>query len=86
MRVGCMAKGLLLKGDTAVDLVLLCSEKPTRTLLFKVAESLPKQLQVSMYLKLAGFFILFFYNIFISLVFNYLLHEEIFFSRRACVL
>ncbi|KAL0270754.1 UNVERIFIED_CONTAM: hypothetical protein PYX00_008051 [Menopon gallinae] len=45
MRVGCMAKGLLLKGDTAVDLVLLCSEKPTRTLLFKVAESLPKQLQ-----------------------------------------
>lgn len=46
MRVGCLAKGLLLSGDTAVDLVVLCAEKPTRTLLFKVAENLPKQLQV----------------------------------------
>lgn len=46
MRVGCLAKGLLLNGDTAVDLVVLCAEKPTRTLLFKVAENLPKQLQV----------------------------------------
>lgn len=46
MRVGCLAKGLLLSGDTAVDLVVLCAEKPTRTLLLKVAEYLPKQLQV----------------------------------------
>jgi len=47
MRVGTLAKGLLLTGDTAVDLVVLCTEKPTRSLLIKVAELLPKQLQVS---------------------------------------
>ncbi|XP_063225838.1 zinc finger RNA-binding protein isoform X3 [Bacillus rossius redtenbacheri] len=46
MRVGVLAKGLLLHGDTAVELVVLCAEKPTRTLLNKVAENLPKQLQV----------------------------------------
>nr|CAD7588256.1 unnamed protein product [Timema genevievae] len=45
MRVGVLAKGLLLHGDTAVNLVVLCAEKPTRTLLNKVAENLPKQLQ-----------------------------------------
>ena len=53
MRVGALAKGLLLSGDTAVDLVVLCAEKPTRTLLFKVAENLPKQLQVSSLILLA---------------------------------
>ena len=47
MRVGVLAKGLLLHGDTAVNLVVLCAEKPTRTLLNKVAENLPKQLQAS---------------------------------------
>ncbi|XP_047096715.1 zinc finger RNA-binding protein isoform X1 [Schistocerca piceifrons] len=46
MRVGVLAKGLLLHGDTAVNLVVLCGEKPTRTLLNKVAECLPKQLKV----------------------------------------
>ncbi|XP_066993035.2 zinc finger RNA-binding protein isoform X2 [Anabrus simplex] len=46
MRVGVLAKGLLLHGDTAVNLVVLCAEKPTRTLLNKVAENLPKQLKV----------------------------------------
>lgn len=46
MRVGVLAKGLLLHGDTAVNLVVLCAEKPTRTLLNKVVENLPKQLQV----------------------------------------
>nr|CAD7203415.1 unnamed protein product [Timema douglasi] len=46
MRVGVLAKGLLLHGDTAVNLVVLCAEKPTRTLLNKVAENLPKQLQI----------------------------------------
>ncbi|CAG5131818.1 unnamed protein product [Candidula unifasciata] len=44
MRVGVLAKGLLLHGDLNVNLVALCSEKPTRTLLEQVAEALPKQL------------------------------------------
>ena len=44
MRVGVLAKGLLLHGDLNVQLVLLCSEKPTRTLLERVADNLPKQL------------------------------------------
>ena len=30
-------KGLMLKGDTTIDMVLQCSEKPTLTLLRKVA-------------------------------------------------
>ena len=46
MRVGVLAKGLLLHGDLNVQLVLLCSEKPTRTLLVRVADSLPKQMVV----------------------------------------
>lgn len=48
MRVGVLAKGLLLHGDLNVHLVLLCSEKPTRTLLERVADCLPKQLLVSL--------------------------------------
>ncbi|XP_076465037.1 zinc finger RNA-binding protein-like isoform X2 [Babylonia areolata] len=44
MRVGVLAKGLLLHGDLNVQLVVLCSEKPTRTLLERVADNLPKQL------------------------------------------
>ncbi|KAK7484494.1 hypothetical protein BaRGS_00024250 [Batillaria attramentaria] len=44
MRVGVLAKGLLLHGDLNVSLVVLCSEKPTRTLLECMADSLPKQL------------------------------------------
>lgn len=44
MRVGVLAKGLLLHGDLNVSLVILCSEKPTRTMLERVADSLPKQL------------------------------------------
>ncbi|XP_045216764.1 zinc finger RNA-binding protein-like [Mercenaria mercenaria] len=43
MRVGVLAKGLLLHGDLNVHLVVLCSEKPTRTLLERVADGLPKQ-------------------------------------------
>ncbi|KAM4810646.1 zinc finger RNA-binding protein isoform 3-T4 [Rhinophrynus dorsalis] len=46
LRVGVLAKGLLLRGDRNVSLVLLCSEKPTRTLLSRIAENLPKQLAV----------------------------------------
>lgn len=46
MRVGLLAKGLLLRGDRTVQLILLCSQKPTRALLRRVAEQLPQQLQV----------------------------------------
>ena len=49
MRVGVLAKGLLLHGDLNVNLVVLCSEKPTRTMLEQVADALPKQLAVSFY-------------------------------------
>uniref|UniRef100_A0A803YLQ1 Zinc finger RNA-binding protein n=1 Tax=Meleagris gallopavo TaxID=9103 RepID=A0A803YLQ1_MELGA len=46
LRVGVLAKGLLLRGDRNVNLVLLCAEKPSKTLLCRIAESLPKQLAV----------------------------------------
>lgn len=46
MRVGLVAKGLLLKGDAELELVLLCSNKPTVTLLKQVAEKLLEQLEV----------------------------------------
>ncbi|KAK2919377.1 interleukin enhancer-binding factor 3-like isoform X1 [Channa argus] len=45
MRVGLVAKGLLLKGDKDLELVLLCSNKPTVTLLQQVAEKLNTQLE-----------------------------------------
>ncbi|XP_061555570.1 interleukin enhancer-binding factor 3 homolog isoform X1 [Phycodurus eques] len=46
MRVGLVAKGLLLKGDLDLELVLLCKDKPTVTLLKKVADNLVTQLKV----------------------------------------
>uniref|UniRef100_A0AAZ3QMS8 Interleukin enhancer binding factor 3a n=1 Tax=Oncorhynchus tshawytscha TaxID=74940 RepID=A0AAZ3QMS8_ONCTS len=46
MRVGLVAKGLLLKGDMDLELVLLCTEKPTVTLLRKVAENLSTQIEL----------------------------------------
>ncbi|KAM4594364.1 interleukin enhancer-binding factor 3-like [Fundulus diaphanus] len=46
MRVGLVAKGLLLKGDKEVELVLLCSNLPTVTLLNRATELLTKQLEV----------------------------------------
>lgn len=49
MRVSLVAKGLLLKGDKDLELVLLCSNKPTVTLLTQVAEKLNAQLEVQMY-------------------------------------
>ncbi|XP_029949839.1 interleukin enhancer-binding factor 3-like [Salarias fasciatus] len=45
MRVALLAKGLLLKGDKSLELVLLCSNKPTITLLKQVAEKLAAQLE-----------------------------------------
>ena len=53
MRVGSLAKGLLLRGDSRVRLVVLCSEKPTRALLERVADSLPEQFAV----RFAAFFL-----------------------------
>ncbi|KAM7142366.1 zinc finger RNA-binding protein 2 [Molossus nigricans] len=44
MRVGLLAKGLLLRGDRTVQLILLCSQKPTHTLLQMVTKQLPQQL------------------------------------------
>ena len=44
MRVGLLAKQLLLKGDTEVELVVLCREKPTKSLLEKIATHLPSHL------------------------------------------
>lgn len=48
MRVSLVAKGLLLKGDKDLELVLLCSNKPTATLLTQVAEKLMAELEVKM--------------------------------------
>uniref|UniRef100_A0A158R5J6 DZF domain-containing protein n=1 Tax=Syphacia muris TaxID=451379 RepID=A0A158R5J6_9BILA len=45
MRVGLLAKGLLLKDDKEVELVVLCSQPPTYSLLSKVAKLLPKYLE-----------------------------------------
>lgn len=45
--MGVLAKGLLLRGDKNVNLVLLCSEKPTKDLLSRIVEHLPKQLTVA---------------------------------------
>uniref|UniRef100_A0A4W4HJ38 Zinc finger RNA-binding protein n=1 Tax=Electrophorus electricus TaxID=8005 RepID=A0A4W4HJ38_ELEEL len=55
MRVGVLAKGLLLRGDKNVNLVLLCSEKPTKSLLSRIVEHLPKQLTVPILCKFVLF-------------------------------
>ena len=47
LRTGALAKGLLLRGDLMVELVLMCNQKPTVSLLNRVSEHLPKQLTVS---------------------------------------
>uniref|UniRef100_A0A7M4F512 Zinc finger RNA binding protein 2 n=1 Tax=Crocodylus porosus TaxID=8502 RepID=A0A7M4F512_CROPO len=46
MRVGILAKGLLLRGDRNVHLILLSAQKPTVSLLQNITEQLPKQLSV----------------------------------------
>lgn len=45
MRIGALAKGLLLHGDLDCKLVLVCNEKPTRGMVKRVASILPAQLQ-----------------------------------------
>ncbi|KAJ7369331.1 Interleukin enhancer-binding factor 3 [Desmophyllum pertusum] len=44
MRVGVLAKGLLLHERLDVDLVVLCHDKPTRMLTDRVADLLPAHL------------------------------------------
>ncbi|KAK2489285.1 hypothetical protein MC885_006995, partial [Smutsia gigantea] len=44
MRAGLLAKGLLLRGDRTVQPILLCSRKPTCTLLQRVTQQLALQL------------------------------------------
>ncbi|XP_074495603.1 spermatid perinuclear RNA-binding protein-like isoform X2 [Sebastes fasciatus] len=44
-RVGLVAKGLLIKGDMDLELVLMCKEKPTKLLLYTVSANLPLQIQ-----------------------------------------
>ena len=44
MRVGVLAKGLLLKGDRQVELVVLCGQRPTHSILDFVANNLPAKL------------------------------------------
>jgi len=46
VRVGLLAKGLLLKGDTNVKLVVVCSETPTKTLLEHVHKILVQKIEV----------------------------------------
>lgn len=46
MRVGILAKGLLLRGDRNVHLILLTAKKPTVSLLKNIAKRLPKELEV----------------------------------------
>ncbi|KAM6931231.1 spermatid perinuclear RNA-binding protein-like [Xenentodon cancila] len=45
MRVGLVAKGLLIKGDMDLELVLMCREKPTKLLLYTISANLPLQIQ-----------------------------------------
>ncbi|XP_051973669.1 spermatid perinuclear RNA-binding protein isoform X2 [Xyrauchen texanus] len=45
MRIDLVAKGLLIKGDMDLELVLMCREKPTETLLSIVCDKLPLQIQ-----------------------------------------
>jgi zinc finger RNA-binding protein len=56
MRVGLLAKGLLLKGDTDVQLIVLCAQKPTKSLLERVYSILLQKVDVII---LRSFFIVF---------------------------
>ncbi|XP_006797754.1 spermatid perinuclear RNA-binding protein-like [Neolamprologus brichardi] len=44
-RVGLVAKGLLIKGDMDLELVLMSREKPTKLLLYTISANLPLQIQ-----------------------------------------
>jgi len=46
MRVGLLAKGLLLRGDTDVKLIVICTNKPTKKLLERVYKALLQKIEV----------------------------------------
>ncbi|XP_072514227.1 spermatid perinuclear RNA-binding protein isoform X2 [Salminus brasiliensis] len=45
VRIGLVAKGLLIKDDMDLELVLMCRERPTQTLLSTVCDNLPQQME-----------------------------------------
>ncbi|XP_046716585.1 spermatid perinuclear RNA-binding protein isoform X2 [Silurus meridionalis] len=47
MRIGLVAKGLIIKDDMDLELVLMCREKPTHTLLSTVCDNLPLQIELT---------------------------------------
>lgn len=49
MRIGLVAKGLLIKGDMDLELVLMCRDKPSQILLDSVCNNLPGQIEVRCY-------------------------------------
>ncbi|XP_074525997.1 spermatid perinuclear RNA-binding protein-like isoform X1 [Halichoeres trimaculatus] len=44
-RVGLVSKGLLIRGDLDLELVLMCRDKPTKVLLYTISANLPLQIQ-----------------------------------------
>jgi zinc finger RNA-binding protein len=46
MRVGLLAKGLLLRGDTDVKLIVICTNKPTKRLLDRVYKALLEKIEI----------------------------------------
>ncbi|XP_077377834.1 spermatid perinuclear RNA-binding protein-like isoform X2 [Festucalex cinctus] len=44
-RVGLLSTGLLIKGDTELELVLMCQRKPTQLLLYTISAVLPHRMQ-----------------------------------------
>lgn len=47
MRVGDLSKGMMLSNNLNLELVILCTEKPTKTLLTKIHQALPGKLKVN---------------------------------------
>ncbi|KAM6986706.1 spermatid perinuclear RNA-binding protein isoform 2-T2 [Aplochiton taeniatus] len=45
LRIGLVAKGLLIKDDMDLELVLMCRDKPTQSLMDTVCQNLPLQIQ-----------------------------------------
>ena len=44
MRIGALAKGLLLKGDKLVELAVLCQDRPTKALLARMFKCFSQQM------------------------------------------
>lgn len=49
MRVGLLAKGLLLRGDTDVKLIVICANKPNKSLLERVHKILLQKIEVRIF-------------------------------------